>query len=137
VAEPTYQQGSNPTAQKIITHSITFICNIRQEYICPKIFQSDFPILYRPIYPLNIAYLNHNNLQLQETKLSIAKAVDSTMTVHGKDKGINFISKTNAPVDDYEYHLLQLDQGRGIIIEKDLIVMTLNDTVRQALIVHM
>jgi ATP-dependent DNA helicase DinG len=50
--------------------------------------QSDFPILNRPIYPLNIAYLNHNNLQLQETKLSIAKAINSIMTVHKKDKGI-------------------------------------------------
>jgi ATP-dependent DNA helicase DinG len=50
--------------------------------------QSDFPILNRPIYPLNIAYLNYNNLQLYETKLSIANAVDNIMTVHGKDKGI-------------------------------------------------
>jgi len=50
--------------------------------------QSDFPIENRPIYPLNIAYLNHNNLQLQETKSSIARAVDNIMTVHRNDKGI-------------------------------------------------
>jgi hypothetical protein len=29
-----------------------------------------------------------SNHRLQETKLSIAKAVDNIMTVHGKDKGI-------------------------------------------------
>ena len=50
--------------------------------------QSDFPIENRPIYPLNISYLNHNNLQLQETKSSIAKAVDNIMRVHRDDKGI-------------------------------------------------
>jgi Rad3-related DNA helicase len=27
---------------------------------------SDFPLQNRPIYPLNIAYLNYNNLQQQE-----------------------------------------------------------------------
>jgi ATP-dependent DNA helicase DinG len=50
--------------------------------------QSDFPIENREIYPLNIAHLNYNNLQLQETKFSIAKAVDSIMTIHRNDKGI-------------------------------------------------
>jgi ATP-dependent DNA helicase DinG len=50
--------------------------------------QSDFPIENRPIYPLNIAYLNHEKLQLQETKSSIIKAVDSIMTTHRNDKGI-------------------------------------------------
>jgi ATP-dependent DNA helicase DinG len=50
--------------------------------------QSDFPIQNRPIYPLNIAYLNHNNLQLQETKLSVSKAIDKIMTIHREDKGI-------------------------------------------------
>ena len=50
--------------------------------------QSDFPIQNRPIYPLNIAYLNHVNLQLQETKFSIARAVDNIMTTHRNDKGI-------------------------------------------------
>jgi Rad3-related DNA helicase len=50
--------------------------------------QSGFPIENRPIYPLNIAYLNHNNLQLQEIKSSVANAVDNIMTVHRKDKGI-------------------------------------------------
>lgn len=50
--------------------------------------QSDFPIVKRPIYPLNIAYLNYHNLRLQETRFRIAKAVDSIMTIHKNDKGI-------------------------------------------------
>lgn len=71
--------------------------------------QSDFPSAHRPIIPLNIAYLNYNNLQSNEVKLAIAKTVDSLMTMHKDQKGIihttsyeqlNFIkeniSKTNA-----------------------------------------
>ena len=50
--------------------------------------QSDFPIEKRPIYPLNIAYLNFNNLQLQEVKSSIAKTIDNLMSLHKNDKGI-------------------------------------------------
>jgi ATP-dependent DNA helicase DinG len=70
---------------------------------------SDFPVEHRPIYPLNIAYLNYNNLQSNEVKLAIAKTVDNIMTLHKNDKGIihttsydqlNFIkeniSQTNA-----------------------------------------
>jgi Rad3-related DNA helicase len=71
--------------------------------------QSDFPSAHRPIIPLNIAYLNYNNLQSNEVKLAIAKTVDNLMTIHKDQKGIihttsyeqlNFIkeniSKTNA-----------------------------------------
>ena len=50
--------------------------------------KSDFPIENRPIYPLNIAYLNFNNLQLPEVKSSITKTVDKIMTEHKNDKGI-------------------------------------------------
>jgi ATP-dependent DNA helicase DinG len=50
--------------------------------------KSDFPIENRPIYPLNIAYLNFNNLQLPEIKFGITKTVDNIMTIHRKDKGI-------------------------------------------------
>ena len=50
--------------------------------------RSDFPIQNRPIYALNIAYLNFNNLQLPEIKSSITKTVDNIMTIHRKDKGI-------------------------------------------------
>jgi ATP-dependent DNA helicase DinG len=50
--------------------------------------QSDFPVENRPIYPMNVAYLNYNNLQLQETKLAITNAVNNLMTIHSKHKGI-------------------------------------------------
>jgi ATP-dependent DNA helicase DinG len=49
---------------------------------------SDFPVENRPIYPMNLAYLNYNNLQQQETKSVIAKAIDNLMTIHSKHKGI-------------------------------------------------
>ena len=43
---------------------------------------------HRPIVPLNIAYLNYNNLQSSEVKIAIAGTVDNLMTIHRKDKGI-------------------------------------------------
>ncbi|MGA8564061.1 MAG: helicase C-terminal domain-containing protein, partial [Nitrososphaeraceae archaeon] len=49
---------------------------------------SDFPLEHRPIVPLNIAYLNYNNLQSSEVKIAIAGTVDNLMTIHRKDKGI-------------------------------------------------
>ena len=49
---------------------------------------SDFPVEHRPIVPLNIAYLNYNNLQSSEVKIAIAGIVDNLMTIHRKDKGI-------------------------------------------------
>ena len=49
---------------------------------------SDFPLEHRPIIPLNVAYLNYNNLQSNEIKLAIAKTVDNLMTMHKNDKGI-------------------------------------------------
>jgi Rad3-related DNA helicase len=71
--------------------------------------QSDFPLEHRPIIPLNVAYLNYNNLQSAQVQASIARAVDSIMSFHANDKGIihttsydqlNFIkdniSQTNA-----------------------------------------
>jgi ATP-dependent DNA helicase DinG len=70
--------------------------------------KSDFPIENRPIYPLNIAYLNFNNLQMSEIKSSITRTIDNIMTVHKRDKGIihttsyeqlNFI-KENIPQDN-------------------------------------
>jgi ATP-dependent DNA helicase DinG len=49
---------------------------------------SDFPIENRPIYPLNTAYLNYDNLQRQEIRSNIVKAVDKIMNLHQNDKGI-------------------------------------------------
>jgi ATP-dependent DNA helicase DinG len=49
---------------------------------------SDFPLQNRPIYPLNIAYLNSNSLKLQEIQIKIASTVDNLMTLYRNDKGI-------------------------------------------------
>jgi ATP-dependent DNA helicase DinG len=49
---------------------------------------SDFPIENRPIYPLNIAHLNYDNLQRQEIRSNIVKAIDKIMNLHENDKGI-------------------------------------------------
>jgi ATP-dependent DNA helicase DinG len=43
--------------------------------------ESDFPLQNRPIYPLNIAYLNYNNLQQQAVQTNIAMASDDIMTL--------------------------------------------------------
>jgi ATP-dependent DNA helicase DinG len=50
--------------------------------------KSDFPVEHRTIYPLNVAYLNYNNLQSTEVKSNIARTVDNLMSLHAKDKGI-------------------------------------------------
>ena len=49
---------------------------------------SDFTLEQRPIIPLNVAYLNYNNLQSNELKLVIAKTVDTIMSLHKNHKGI-------------------------------------------------
>jgi ATP-dependent DNA helicase DinG len=49
---------------------------------------SDFPIENRPLYPMNIAYLNFNSLQLQEVKTKISKTIDNLLTLHKNHKGI-------------------------------------------------
>ena len=50
--------------------------------------ESDFPLQNRPIYPLNIAYLNSDSLKLPEVQIKIARASDNLMTLHRNDKGI-------------------------------------------------
>jgi ATP-dependent DNA helicase DinG len=49
---------------------------------------SDFPVEKRLIYPLNIEYLNFNNLQSEQVKNNIVKAIDNLMYIHRYDKGI-------------------------------------------------
>ncbi|HYV52812.1 MAG TPA: hypothetical protein VE971_05905, partial [Candidatus Eisenbacteria bacterium] len=49
---------------------------------------SDFPLQNRPIHPLNIAYLNFNNLRLQEVKANIAMVIDNLMTLYRNHKGV-------------------------------------------------
>jgi ATP-dependent DNA helicase DinG len=49
---------------------------------------SDFPVENRVIFPLNIEYLNFNNLQSEQVKNKIVKAIDNLMSIHRYDKGI-------------------------------------------------
>lgn len=73
-----------------ILDSKEFCRNIGLTYNDVKFIQvgSDFPIQNRPIYPMSIAYLNFNNLQLQEVKIKISKAIDNLMALHRNHKGI-------------------------------------------------
>ena len=64
---------------------------------------SDFPLQNRPIYPLNIAYLNFNNLRLQEVKANIAMVIDNLMTLYRNHKGV--IHTTS-----YEHHTTSYEQ---------------------------
>jgi ATP-dependent DNA helicase DinG len=50
--------------------------------------ESDFPIENRPIYPLNVAYLNYSNLQSIDVMSKISMVVDNLMSTHKNDKGI-------------------------------------------------
>ncbi len=43
---------------------------------------SDFPSDNRPIFPLNVAYLNFTNLQKSDVKIKISRAIDNIMHTH-------------------------------------------------------
>jgi len=60
----------------------------KEEQWCVIQVPSDFPLQNRPIYPLNIAYLNSDSLKLQEVQIKIARAIDNLMTLHRDEKGI-------------------------------------------------
>jgi ATP-dependent DNA helicase DinG len=49
---------------------------------------SDFPLQNRPIYPLDVAYLNYAELHKDAVKRIIAVAIDRIMTEHKDHKGI-------------------------------------------------
>ena len=73
-----------------ILDSKEFCRNVGLTYNDVKFIQvdSDFALQNRPIYPMSIAYLNFNNLQLQEVKTKISRAIDNLMTLHRNHKGI-------------------------------------------------
>jgi ATP-dependent DNA helicase DinG len=56
---------------------------------------SDFPLENRPIYPLNVVYLNYNALHKDAVKQTIAGAIDRIMTRHKDHKGIIHTIPTN------------------------------------------
>jgi len=49
---------------------------------------SDFPVSNRPIYALNVAWLNAKTISQEATQKAIAKAIDNIMTTHKDHKGI-------------------------------------------------
>jgi ATP-dependent DNA helicase DinG len=75
---------------------------------------SDFPVENRPIYPMNVAYLNYNNLQLQETKSAITNAVDNIMAIHSKHKGI--IHTTSYEQLNFIKDNISKDNARRLIV---------------------
>ncbi len=75
---------------------------------------SDFPVENRPIYPMNVAYLNYNNLQLQETKSAITNAIDNLMTIHNKHKGI--IHTTSYEQLNFIKDNISKDNARRLIV---------------------
>ncbi|HZD33730.1 MAG TPA: ATP-dependent DNA helicase [Nitrososphaeraceae archaeon] len=75
---------------------------------------SDFPVENRPIYPMNVAYLNYNNLQLQEIKSAITNAVDNIMAIHNKHKGI--IHTTSYEQLNFIKDNISKDNARRLIV---------------------
>jgi ATP-dependent DNA helicase DinG len=49
---------------------------------------SDFPLQNRPVYPLDMAHLNYEELRKDAVKQKIAGAIDNIMTEHKDHKGI-------------------------------------------------
>jgi ATP-dependent DNA helicase DinG len=68
----------------------TFCRNVGLDHSQVKFIEvgSDFPVENRAIYPLNIAYLNFNSLQIESVQRGIADAIDKLMDLHSNDKGI-------------------------------------------------
>ena len=75
---------------------------------------SDFPVEKRPIYPMNVAYLNYNNLRLQETKSAIANAINNLMTIHSEHKGI--IHTTSYEQLNFIKDNISKDNARRLIV---------------------
>jgi ATP-dependent DNA helicase DinG len=78
--------------------------------------ESDFPLQNRPIRPMNIAYLNFNNLQLQEIKTKIAIAIDNLMTKHKNHKGL-IHTTSYAQLDFIRENISQTNKRRLIVTD--------------------
>ena len=55
---------------------------------------SDFPLQNRPIYPLNVAYLNSDSLNLQEVQIKIARAIDNLITLRRRNNSYHILLRT-------------------------------------------
>jgi ATP-dependent DNA helicase DinG len=110
--QPVFEKGSkNLIMSATILNDKAFCRSVGLNHDEAKFVHvgSDFPLENRPIYPLNIEYLNYGNLHSVETMSKISRAVDNLMSTHKNDKGIihttsydqlafiqNNISKENA-----------------------------------------
>ncbi|HZC49707.1 MAG TPA: ATP-dependent DNA helicase [Nitrososphaeraceae archaeon] len=75
---------------------------------------SDFPVEKRLIYPLSIEYLNFNNLQSEQVKNNIVKAIDNLMYIHRYDKGI--IHTTSYEQLNFIKENVSHENGRRLIV---------------------
>ena len=74
---------------------------------------SDFPAENRPIYPVNIIYLNKDSLQVENVKQALAKAVDRIMDEYADSKGI-IHTTSYAQLDFIEKYLSRRNKRRLI-----------------------
>ena len=86
---------------------------------------SYFPLENRPIYPLNIEYLNYNTLNEDRVKQRIAAVVDKIMTWHKDHKGI--IHTTSYKQRDFIKENISQDNRRRLLetdpdVERDEII---------------
>jgi len=81
--------------------------------------ESDFPLQNRPIYPMNIAYLNFNNLQLQEVKTDIARAIDNLMTLHRNHKGV-IHTTSYEQLNFIKEHISQTNRRRLLVTDPEI-----------------
>jgi ATP-dependent DNA helicase DinG len=77
---------------------------------------SDFPIENRPIYPMNIAYLNYSNLKLQEVKTALSRAIDNFMTLHRNHKGI--IHTTYEQLNFIKENISEINKRRLLVTDR-------------------
>ena len=80
---------------------------------------SDFPMENRPIYPMNIAYLNYNSLQLQEVKTALSRAIDNLMTLHKNHKGIIHTTSYDQ-LNFIKENLSQANQRRLLVTDPEI-----------------
>ena len=74
---------------------------------------SDFPPENRPVYPVNITYLNKDSLQVENVKQALAKAVDCIMDEYADTKGI-IHTTSYAQLDFIEKYLSRKNKRRLI-----------------------
>ena len=74
---------------------------------------SDFPVQNRPIYPLNIEYLNYRTLQENVMQQKIARIINKIMTHHKNQKGL--IHTTSYKQLNFIKHSLQEENCRRLL----------------------